>query len=193
MIFIIIIFLDILQYIIYYVFIRYIIYYVLFEYGRRDFEMENKNQLQNSIFAYIFKLSNTLQVYLDQTLIEDGLTSKQMFLMIVIDSFGEANPTFKEAAERSGSSYQNIKQIALKLQKQDYVTIISDSKDKRAKRLVLTDKAKAYWKKRDLSDVAKMDKLFKRFEQKELENFFDYMNRLLNDIEELSAEMEVEK
>lgn len=155
--------------------------------------MENKNQLHDGIFAHIFKLSNMLQVYLDRTLIENGLTSKQMFLMIVIDSFGKANPTFKEAAERSGSSYQNIKQIALKLEKQDYVTIISDPKDKRAKRLVLTDRAKEYWKKRDLSDVAAMDKLFKRFDQKELEKFFDYINRLLNGIEELSAEMKVEK
>ncbi len=113
--------------------------------------------------------------------------------MIVIDSFGEANPTFKEAAERSGSSYQNIKQIGLKLQKQHYVTIIDDPKDKRAKRLVLTDKAKTYWKERNLKDIAEMDKLYKRFEQKELELFFDYINRLLNGIEELSAEMEMEK
>lgn len=155
--------------------------------------MEDRNQLQNSIFAHIFKLSNILQVYLDRTLMEDGLTSKQMFLMIVIDSFGEANPTFKEAAERSGSSYQNIKQIGLKLQKQDYVTIINDPKDKRAKRLVLTNKAKTYWKERNLKDIAEMDKLYKRFEQKELELFFDYINRLLNGIEELNVDMEVEK
>jgi len=155
--------------------------------------MENKTQLQNDIFAYVFKLSNTLQVYLDRSLIDDGLTSKQMFLMMVIDSFGEANPTFKEAAQRSGSSYQNIKQIALKLEKKDYVAINSDPEDKRAKRLCLTDKAKAYWKNRDQSDVDGMDKLFKRFEQNELEKFFDYMNRFLNGIEELSAEMEGEK
>jgi len=172
---------------------KYIICYVFILSERSDYKLEKKNQLQNDIFAYVFKLSNTLQVYLDRSLAEEGLTSKQMFLMIVIDSFGEANPTFKEAAERSGSSYQNIKQIALKLEKQDYVTIISDLKDKRAKRLSLTDKAKAYWKKRDLSDVDEMDKLFKKFEQNELEKFFDYMNRFLNGIEELSAEMEGEK
>ncbi len=41
--------------------------------------MESRNQLQNGIFAHIFKLSNILQVYLDRTLMEDGLTSKQMF------------------------------------------------------------------------------------------------------------------
>jgi len=152
--------------------------------------MEYKNQLQNNIFAHIFKLSNTLQVYLDRTLIEDGLTSKQMFLMIVIDSFGEDNPTFKEAAERSGSSYQNIKQIVLKLEKQDYVKIINDLKDKRAKRLVLTDNAKAYWKKRDLSDKEEMDNLFKDFQQKDLENFNVYIFKLLNCIEEMSSKVE---
>lgn len=38
-----------------------------------------------------------------------------------------------------------------------------------------------------------MDKLYKRFEQKELELFFDYINRLLNGIEELNVDMEVEK
>jgi len=47
-------------------------------------------------------------------LVPDGLTSKQMFLMIVIDSVGKTNPTFKDAAERSGRSYQNIKPIGVR-------------------------------------------------------------------------------
>ncbi|GKX31869.1 MarR family transcriptional regulator [Vallitalea longa] len=152
--------------------------------------MKNKNQLQNNIFSYIFKLSNTLQVYLDKTLVEDDLTSKQLFLMIVIDSFGTANPTFKEAADRAGNSYQNIKQIALKLEKKDYVKIIRDPKDRRAKRLILTDKARAYWKNRDLSDIEEMNILFKRFDQQELEQFFNYMERLFNGIIKLSTKME---
>lgn len=134
--------------------------------------------LQSNIFAHIFKLSNMLQVYLDGTLKEDKLTSKQMFLMIVIDSFGDSYPTFKEAADRSGSSYQNIKQLALKLEKNGYVEIKEDSKDRRAKRLILTTHAKVYWENRGLKDNESMEQLFGAFSLEELTQFFDYINRI---------------
>ncbi len=76
---------------------------------RRDYEKE--------IFGMLFKTSNSLQAYLDQLLSKDQLTAKQMFLMIVINTFGDRYPTLKDVASKSSSSYQNVKQLALKLEK----------------------------------------------------------------------------
>lgn len=123
---------------------------------------------QQLIFAYLFKVANSLQVYLDRYLLEDELTAKQFFLMIVIGSFREESPTFKEAAERSGSSYQNVKQLALKLEKKGFVHILQDSVDRRARRLVLTQQAMTYWAARGNKHNASMSEMFEDFDQQEL-------------------------
>lgn len=150
--------------------------------------MNEKLEYQKNIFAHIFKVSNALQVVLDRGLSEDGLTAKQLFLMIVISSFEGVHPTYKEAADRGGSSYQNVKQLALKLEKQGYVNIIPDPNDGRARRLVMTEKAVTYWSKRDLGDLASMTTLFNGFDLEELKNFMDYLRRFEKGIESMREE-----
>lgn len=105
--------------------------------------------------------------------------------MIVIGSFREASPTFKEAADRSGSSYQNVKQLALKLEKHGYVDIVDDPKDARAKRIVMTEKAKVYWLNRKDRDKASMDKLFRMFDNEELAEFYRYIMKMQEGIRNL--------
>jgi DNA-binding MarR family transcriptional regulator len=144
---------------------------------------------EKNIFAHIFRVSNALQVYLDQQLKEDKLTAKQMFLMIVIGSFEEHQPTYKEAADRAGTSYQNIKLMALKLMQTGYIEILDDQMDKRAKRLLLTDQAKAYWLKRDMNDELQMQELFKDFDQKDLKQFYDYIIKMEAGLDGLSSKL----
>ena len=133
---------------------------------------------EKNIFAHIFRVSNALQIYLDQQLKEDDLTAKQMFLMIVIGSFEEHQPTYKEAADVAGTSYQNIKLMALKLKKAGYIDILDDPIDKRAKRLVLSDKAKVYWLKRDMNDELQMQELFKEFDKTDLKQFYEFIIKM---------------
>lgn len=147
--------------------------------------MKDIAEVKANIFAYIFKLSNSLQIYMDRELAEDLLTSKQFFLMIVIHSFGREYPTFKQAADVSGSSYQNIKQIALKLEKHGYLEIRDDEDDKRAKRLVLTQKCREYWEKRNMSDITSINALFKEFNDDELKNLHSYILKLIEGIKRI--------
>lgn len=140
---------------------------------------------EKEIFGMLFKTSNSLQVYLDTLLKKDQLTAKQMFLMIVINTFGESFPTLKEVADKSSSSYQNVKQLALKLERGGYVEILQDAEDKRKKRLRLTDKAQAYWKDRNESDQQEMDKLFSGCETSDLAQFLKVMYQLQENIEKM--------
>lgn len=117
-------------------------------------------EYEKEIFGMLFKVSNGLQVYLDRQLSQDKLTAKQMFLMIVVNTFGDDYPSLKQVAERSSSSYQNVKQLALKLEKAEYLKIELDPKDKRKRVLKLTDKARAYWYERDGQDEKQMTSLF---------------------------------
>lgn len=152
------------------------------------FMVNERMQYQTGIFAHLFRVSNNLQTYLDRELKDHGLTAKQLFLMIVIDSFGSTTPSFRQAADRSGSSYQNIKQIALKLEKSGYVKIMDDERDKRNKRLYLTQYAKDYWLKREDKDIKSLDLLFKSFSLEELKTLISLIYRLGDGITSLEKE-----
>lgn len=147
--------------------------------------MEDISRVKANIFAYIFKLSNTLQVYLDKELEHDGITAKQFFLMIAVNSFGSNYPTYKQVADISSSSYQNVKQIALKLEKNGYLNITNDINDKRAKRIILTKQSIDYWHKRDFEDIESMNILFQDFKDEEVLDLFAYINRLIDGIKRL--------
>lgn len=145
-------------------------------------------QYQTGIFAHLFRVSNNLQTFLDRELKDHGLTAKQFFLMIVIDSFGSTKPSFRQAADRSGSSYQNVKQIALKLENSGYLKIMDDEFDKRTKRLHLTQFAKDYWSKRDDKDIKSLNLLFKSFTLDDLKTFISLIHRLGDGITSLEKE-----
>lgn len=81
------------------------------------------------LFGTIFALENRLQTIGDRFFEE--ITVKQWFVLVVLGLFGEKAPTLTELAEEVGSSYQNVKQIALKLEKKGYVTLESDETDRR--------------------------------------------------------------
>lgn len=111
-------------------------------------------------FASLFQVANGLQTFLDQYLKPDQLTGKQFLLMIEIGSLGPEGGLLTEVAKRSESSHQNVKQIALKLQKNGYITMEKDQQDKRATRLKLTPKALSYWQERFSEDINMLNTLF---------------------------------
>lgn len=142
---------------------------------------------KNEIFGRLFQVANALQTYLDRQLKADELTAKQFFLMIVISSFKDEHPSFGEASKRFGSSYQNVKQMALKLQKHGFVILREDEKDRRVKRLALTEKAMGYFQDRDLKDDKTMLHLFGHISEKEELVMLKVLKQLMEDIKELEG------
>ncbi len=68
------------------------------------------------IFALLLIISNKMNTLLDREFKEFDVTTKQWFLSETIKSLFDTSPTMKELASEMGSSHQNIKQVALKLQ-----------------------------------------------------------------------------
>jgi len=93
-------------------------------------------------FGALMNITVKLDTQLDKALKPFDLTAKQWYLLMILDSLFEAPPTLKQASKQTGSSYQNIKQMALKLQSKGLLHIEKDPSDFRALRLVMTDKAK---------------------------------------------------
>lgn len=142
---------------------------------------------QKMIFALLFRVSNQLQIAIDQTLKDDQLTAKQFLLMIVIHSF-ESAPSLNDIAERFGSSRQNAKQLVNKLITHHYVQEIKDLKDKRTLRFSLTPKAMEYWSKRDPQDIGRFDELFKDIDAPTLEVLLKGLSQLMKNMEDMTHE-----
>lgn len=90
------------------------------------------------MFGMMFVLGNKLQAIGDD--FYEEITTKQWFVIVMLEVFGENYPTLKELSDAMGSSHQNTKQLVLKLQNKGYVEIYTDKKDKRKTRVKMTPK-----------------------------------------------------
>ncbi|MBR4776985.1 MAG: winged helix DNA-binding protein, partial [Lachnospiraceae bacterium] len=58
-------------------------------------------------------------------------------------------PTLNDLSEVMGSSHQNVKQILLKLENKGFVAMMTDEKDKRKQRFIVTDKCRKFMQEND--------------------------------------------
>lgn len=123
------------------------------------------------IFGSLFSSANTLQVLMDRSLAEFGITSKQWFLSAVVMNFFDHPPTLKEVADMIGNSHQNVKQIALKLEEKGLLELWGDEKDGRVIRLHLTDKAHPFRDSLDQQREIFFSSLFQGLSNEELGAF----------------------
>lgn len=98
-------------------------------------------------FGALLVAATKLDTQLDKVLKKHDLTSKQWFLLVILDSMFEHPPTLKQLAEEMGSSYQNVKQLALKLETKGMIRIEKDPEDARALRISATPESNAIWEK----------------------------------------------
>lgn len=141
------------------------------------------------IFGNIFLLANRLQVLGDQYLKEDGMTTKQWFLNVMTAQHGNNSPTLSEIAELMGSSRQNIKQLALKLAEKGFLTLEKDERDARALRLILTDKSRSFWEKRQKQDNEYLEELFGDMKPEEIDTMYKSIGKLFKNIERMEKKM----
>ena len=91
------------------------------------------------VFGSVQIVANKIDTLLERELKEYDITFKQWFLTIVLENSFDSPPTIKEVAKAIGTSHQNVKQIALKLEKKGLIALEKDKKDGRITRLRLTD------------------------------------------------------
>jgi len=131
----------------------------------------------------IFLLANKLQVIGDFHLADDGITTKQWFLILIISQFKEKPPMITDVANLMGTSRQNVKQLALKLEEKGFLNIEKDKEDSRTLRLKLTEKNQWFWEKREEKDRNFVTNLFKSLSVEELDIMCQGFSKLLNEIE----------
>jgi len=135
------------------------------------------------IFGKIFFLSNRLEYLGDNELRKEGLTTKQWQLIAVTGKYFTLPPSVSEVAEVLSTTHQNVKQIALKLQKKGFISIDKDEKDKRVLRIRLTEKNTEYWESKSTDDVAFISSLFYGLSDQEIQKLYELLNKIQNNVD----------
>ena len=112
------------------------------------------------VYALLFDLATRLQVLMDRELRPDDLTAKQWYLVLSLERSGEDSLALGELARLVGTSHQNVKQIALKLERRGFVTLRSDPGDRRSVRVSVTDACRRYFESRSARDAELLSLLF---------------------------------
>ncbi|WP_434304705.1 MarR family transcriptional regulator [Clostridium botulinum] len=153
--------------------------------------MDNTKEMDNidkryHIFGMLFLLSNKLETLGNNFLGE--LTTKQWFFMLILMNFFKEPPTLSELALEMGTSHQNAKQIAIKLEKKGFLVVNKDIKDKRVLRLTPTNKIKEYVKLREDKDHFFIEKFFNVLTKEEVKNIYENFTKLLDNIKVIENE-----
>lgn len=92
---------------------------------------------------------------LDREMAGSGVTTQQAALLQFIESCGDA-PTMGTVAQGLSMTHQNVKQIALVLERKGFLVIEVDEQDRRARRLRLTPAHRRFWARRNPGDFSKV-------------------------------------
>lgn len=141
---------------------------------------------KDNIFGLLLFIAQRWTVNGDSILKEKvGITTKQwMLLAILMHSFENQHPTISETAKEFGTSRQNLKQVAISLQKKGFIDIKPDENDFRIQRISLTGNHM----ERFLGDENEkwqtnyINSLFKGFKNEEIIQLNEYVERLLENI-----------
>lgn len=131
-------------------------------------------------FRLISFVSQRLRYLLDQRLREAGLTTQQGFLLTVVGA--RQRPSLGEVAEVMSTTHQNVKQIAIALERKGMLSIVADESDGRVRRLEATDNAAKQWADRNAGDFQALDGWFSCLSREEQKLLANLLARLSNGI-----------
>ncbi|MGN0027939.1 MAG: MarR family winged helix-turn-helix transcriptional regulator [Clostridium sp.] len=132
------------------------------------------------IFGSIFFLDFKIQNEGDKLFTE--ITTKQWFLLLSIILSGVRNPTLTEVSKIIGYSRQNVKKLALHLEKACLIELHKDEKDNRALRITLTKRCFEYLESRKEKEERFIGKLFEGITDEEINVMCSTMEKLKNNL-----------
>lgn len=130
------------------------------------------------VFALFFMLSNQLQTIGDSFFKE--VSTKQWFLLLVLNIMNGYSPTLNELSEAVCSSHQNVKQLVLKLEQKGYVELTRDESDARRLRIKATQKCEELHASYHEKSGIFMNRLFDGLSENEI----SMMKKVMNDIKD---------
>lgn len=149
--------------------------------------MSNPDEMEDKrfIFGSLLVVANRMETLLERELKEFDATVKQWFLSLIVDNVFNEPPTIKEAAKQMGSSHQNVKQVALKLQQKGLLKLEKDKRDARITRLSLTENSRSFWQKTEPKGTAFMKTFYTGIDDDDLAGARAMLKRMLANLDEM--------
>ena len=113
---------------------------------------------------------------MDELLRLDGLTTQQAALTTVVDAMGA--PSLSQAATMLGTTHQNVKQLAVALERKGFLRFVPDESDGRVRRLVTTGKSEETWRRRGGADQEQVLQWFSCLAPSEARQLFELLLRV---------------
>ncbi len=141
------------------------------------------------LFAGVFIQENLLHAVFDRY---NRMSCKQWLLMAVVNAF-ETPPDLSTVAKAMGCSRQNVKQLALHLERDGYIALERAAGDGRSLCIRFTEKGKEF-KKRDaaLGEFVH-EAIFREFSEEEIERYFALSVKMMHGIEHLEKAFQAKK
>lgn len=138
---------------------------------------------KNLLFANVFIQENLLHAIVDRN---SEISSKQWLLMAVCKSFSEPQD-LSALAKYMGCSRQNIKKLALQLEKKGYILLIKSKSDARSICVEITEKGLEFNRKNTAMAESIHNALFKYFSDEDIDKYFELSLKMIQGIENLEC------
>jgi DNA-binding MarR family transcriptional regulator len=135
------------------------------------------------LFRLLLVGAAALRGRLDRELAPSGLTSQQGAMLQWIEAQPEP-PTISAVAAGLRMTHQNVKQIALALERKGFVEIVVDPSDRRARRVLLTKQHRRFWRKRNPEDFANVAAWTAALSDSEVAKMTEMLSRLYRHLNE---------
>lgn len=133
---------------------------------------------KNLLFAGVFIQENMLHAVFDRY---NEMSCKQWLLMAVCKAF-DIPPDLSTLAKAMGCSRQNVKKLALHLEKEGYVELIKSKKDARSLCVRITDKGRLLNEKNTELGKDVHAAVFREFTDEEIEKYYDLSVKMMHGI-----------
>ena len=140
---------------------------------------------QKFVFGSVLIIANRMDTLLERELKEYDVTAKQWLLTAVVDNSFDNPPTIKEVAREMGSSHQNVKQVALKLEQKGLLVFEKDKNDARVTRLKLTDEIYEFSQLTQSKATIFTQALFKGIEKDDMSKARAVLQTMLSNLTEM--------
>lgn len=142
------------------------------------------------IFGAIFTLANHIQLLGDK--FDKEITTKQWLLIASITKH-TSPPTISEVAGQIGYSRQNVKKMALILEREGFLVLQRDAKDARILRMLLTEKCRNHFEQREARELEFLGTLFSNFDTNKLLGLYQGMSQLAVNVTEMEKQYDQKK
>lgn len=124
------------------------------------------------------KLDRVLASYMDRSLEEHGINMSQMRFLLYLMENDERPVTFKEMEKHFDVAQPTVAGIMKKLERKEYITLVQDPHDRRAKNAILTDVGRVLVESQAHVREHNEQKLLECLSSEERDRFMDMLRRI---------------